>query len=263
MLTKQSTNMNHKALENTLTSLGLTEHEAKVYLAALSLGPTTILKIAQTAEVKRTTVYSIIESLKLKGLITIEVHGFKQRFVAENPENLETILENKKSALAKAMPDFASLFNLKGSESTIKFYEGLEGIKRVYEDLLKEVLSKEDYLVVSHQEQWLKLDPDFFLDFTRRRAKLPINIRLLVQDSPTARQHKRLEKTYNEKIKILPRNTSLNTNLVIIPKKVVIHQLVPPIMAIVIENSSVVQMHKELFEIIWNSIPEFDLGNKK
>lgn len=243
-------------LAKILIDLGLTENEAKVYVAALSLGPSAILKIAQAAEIKRTTVYFVVESLKLKGLMTVAVRGFKKLYVAENPAKLETILENRRALLAKTLPEFASLYNLKGGESTIKYYEGLAGIKSVYEGLIRDVRPKEDYLIISHMEQWLGLDPEFFLDFTKRRAKLPIKIRLLVQDSPVAREHKRLEATFNEKIKFLPPGTSLDTNLVVIPKKVVIHQLAPPIMAIVIENKSMVRLHQQLFEIIWRSIPE-------
>ncbi len=248
--------MKNSQLSNVLTSLGLSENEATVYLTALSLGPTTILKIAQAAEIKRTTVYSVVESLKLKGLVSIEVKGFKRKFVAENPEMLGTILDNRKSLLAKTLPEFAALFNLKGGESSIKYFEGLEGVKSIYDNLLKEVKPKEDYLVISHIEPWLQLDEKFFDDFTKRRSKLNINIRLLLQSCQVAQEFKKREKNLNQQIKMLPTNTTLVTNLVIIPKKIVIHQLTPPIMAIVIENPSVVQMHRQLFEIIWNSIGE-------
>lgn len=248
--------MPDKQLTATLTKLGLSEHEAQVYLAALSLGPATIIKIAVVAEVKRTTVYSVVESLIMKGLIIKEIKGFKQLFVAESPEKLEVIIEQRKQLLAKTMPELAGLYNLKGGESTIKYYEGLAGIKSVYESLIKDARPHEDYLIISHIEPWLNLDKKFFLEFTKRRAKLPIKIRLLLQDSPTAREHKRIEKTLNEQIKLLPATTSLNTNLVVIPKKVVFHQLTPPIMAIVIENPSIVRMHQELFEIIWTSIKQ-------
>ena len=59
---------------------------------------------------------------------------------------------------------------------------------------------------------------------------------------------------YYTNTKILPKNTTLTTNLVIIPKKVFIHQLVPPVMGIVIENKSIIQMHREMFEIMWKSV---------
>jgi hypothetical protein len=81
-----------------------------------------------------------------------------------------------------------------------------------------------------------------------------LNIRLLLQDSPTAREHQKFQKNYNESIKILPRKTPLRTNMVIVPGKTIIHELNDPMIAIVIENKSVAQMNTELFETIWNSI---------
>lgn len=243
-------------LIETLREMGLTEHEAQVYFASLSLGPTTILHIAQSAEVKRTTVYSVIESLKLKGLMSIEVKGLKKLFSAAAPEKLESILESRKERFRDLLPEFSALYNLKGGESFIKYYEGLESVKSVYESLIKDIKPHEDYLVISDQQKWQDADKEYFLDFTRRRAKLPINIRLLLQDSQAARDAKKFEKNYNEKVKILPAGTNLTTNLVVTPQRALIHQLVPPILGIVIENKSVIQMHKEMFEIIWKSLPD-------
>ncbi len=248
--------MQHHQLVATLKDLGLTENEARVYFAALSLGPATILKIATAAEIKRTTVYSVIQWLQHKGLMTIEVKGFKKLFVAERPEKLETMIEERRERFKKAFPELSALYNLKGGEGFIKYYEGLAGIKSVYEGLIRDVHPHEDYLVITDQKRWLNLDQEYFLDFSRRRAKLPIAIRMLMQDTDVARDFKTKEKNYNSHIKILPKNTTLTTNLVVIPRRVVIHQLTPPILAIVIENKSVVQMHRELFEIIWRSLPE-------
>lgn len=77
---------------------------------------------------------------------------------------------------------------------------------------------------------------------------------MLAQDSAIAQEHKRIERTFNETIRLLPKATKLTTNLVITPKRVVIHQVIPPIFAIVIENKSIIQMHREQFEMIWNSL---------
>lgn len=246
--------MNKNSLLKILTDIGLSENEAGIYITNLSLGPSTILAISRASGIKRTTVYTIIESLKQKGLISIETKGFKQLFVAENPEKLASVLETKKKDLVKLMPEFSALYNLKGGESVMKYYEGLAGIKNVYESLLKEVQPHDDYLVISHQEEWYDLDRKYFQNFIERRSKLPVKTRMLLQDSPIARKFKERELNYNFEVKILPKNTKLVTNLVIIPKKVVIHQLIPPVSAIVIENRSTIQMHQQLFEIIWESI---------
>ena len=82
-----------------LNDMGLSENESKVYFMALSLGPTTILKLSQASELKRTTVYSVVESLKQKGLINTQVNGFKKKFVAEDPKKLEVILNSRKEKL--------------------------------------------------------------------------------------------------------------------------------------------------------------------
>ena len=60
----------------------------------------------------------------------------------------------------------------------------------------------------------------------------------------------------SEKIKILSKKSIFTTNLVIIPRRVVIHQLIPPVSAITIENRSAIQTLSEMFDVIWNSISE-------
>src|SRR3990170_8288815 len=249
----------NKQIIKTLQDIGLSENEAAVYVAGLSLGPTTAIKIARQTGIKRPTVYTVIESLKEKGLMNIEIKGFKQHYVSENPDRLKEVLEQRKKELNKKIPELQALFNLKGEEGSIKYYEGLEGIKSVYEGMIKDIKPHEDYVVISNLDKVLELDEKWFKDFFDRRAKLNINIRLLLQDTEKAREFKKYAKNINAKIKLLPSKTNLNTNLVITPQRVMIHQLKYPIVAIVIENKSTIEMQQELFEIIWNTGE--DLGN--
>lgn len=235
---------------------GLSENEARVYLAALSLGPATILRIARAAEIKRTTAYSVTESLKQRGLMSVELRGFKQLFVAENPEKLESVLEARKNKFKESLPEFAALYNLKSGEGVVKYYEGLESVKNLYEKLLQDIRPREDYLVMSNATQWRELDEKWFEKFMEKRAKLPINIRLLLQDSEQAQQYKKFAKNYNFAVKILPKNTILTTSLTVTPQRVVMHQLIPPVMAIVIENESIIKTHREMFDIMWDALKE-------
>lgn len=236
--------------------LGLSENEAGVYLSALSLGPTTMLKISRCAEIKRSTVYSTIESLKQKGLMSVEIRGLKNVYVAQSPEKLEVLLENRKREFRNMLPEFLSLYNLKETESTIKYYEGMNALQDIYYDTLKEIKPREDYLVITNQEKWYNLDPKFSQDYIEKRAKLPINTRLLFQDSAIAREHKNFEKNFNEKIKILPEGTMLDVDTIILPHKIIITQTRAPITILTIENQSIVNMQKTMFEIIWKSLGE-------
>lgn len=241
-------------LSSTLQELGLSVAESEVYLAMLSLGPTTILKISRTTRLKRTTIYNLVDGLKQKGLVTIIIKGLKQEYAAQDPITLRSVWQHKLEQFNEKLPEFQALQKFPGSQAMITYYEGQTSIREIYTKLLVDIKPHEDYLVISAQEQWYKLDPKFFQKFIEQRAKLPINIRLLAQDSPTTRTHKKFEKNYNETIKILPTGTALTTNLVITPQRVVIHQLHAPHLAIVIENQSVIQMHREQFEIMWRGL---------
>ena len=69
-------------LLNSLIQFGLNENEAKIYLASLSQGATTILKLSKHSDIKRTTVYEVVTSLERKGLMKKEVRGFKTLYSA-------------------------------------------------------------------------------------------------------------------------------------------------------------------------------------
>ena len=168
---------------NALIDLGLNEHEARVYLAILALGLASVARIAQSADVKRTTVYSVIELLKRKGLISVEMHGWKEFFVAASPDKLEAMLELKKNNFKKVFPEISALYETKPSGAFIKYYEGLESIKSAYENLLNSVKPHEEYLVLSDTETWSKADEKYFSKFVERRSKLNIKVRLLLQNS--------------------------------------------------------------------------------
>jgi SAM-dependent methyltransferase/predicted DNA-binding transcriptional regulator len=253
--------MSKKNLQSILLSIGLTENESLVYLAGLSLGSTTILKLARSSGLKRTTVYSVVEDLKRRGLMNIEMRGFKKLYSVESPEKLEHILEERKETFKKELPEFLALYNLKGEDGVIRYYEGLEAIKGIYMGFLDEMRPHDDYLVVANQEKWFNLDPKFFLKYKEERAKKNVKTRLLFQDSPVAREHKKFQKNWNENVKILPQGTKLNTDLVIMPSKVIVFSLDVPLVAFVIENKNFVSMQKEMFELLWGSINEWIVGD--
>ena len=246
--------MKNEKLLGILKEIGLSEEEALVYLATLSLGVTSVLKIARDTAIKRTTVYGIIESLKEKGLIRIELKGLKQFYAAENPEKLETLLERRKDAFAKNLPEFMALYKLEGSESTIKYYTGIQAMQDIYRDTLREIKPHQDYLVIANEEKWQAMDPKFALSYTEDRAKLPIKTRMLFQDSAVAREQKLLERNYNCEIRIIPQGTPLNVDTLLLPNKLITFEMTPPYMTVVIENKSIIELHREMFEIIWKSL---------
>src|SRR5688572_25102021 len=96
-------------LAKELEKIGLSENEAKVYLAGLELGSSTAQMIAAKATVSRPTTYIMIESLIKRGLMSSFQKGKKRMFVSGKPRQLLYILEQQKKAIENQTAKFKEL----------------------------------------------------------------------------------------------------------------------------------------------------------
>lgn len=158
-------------------NIGLSENEARVYFAMLSVGPSPIMKIARAAGVKRTTVYPVIETLKNRGLARVEQPGLKQKFAAEDPSKLEAVIDAQQREFKNAIPSLRSLYFSDESATTVKYYQGLKAIKGIYDDLLAGLKPGDFYLAISNIQNWQGLDETFFMKHVEDRAHLRVKTR--------------------------------------------------------------------------------------
>ena len=129
--------MNEQLLRQ-LEDMGLSEKEAKVYVASLMLGPATVQQIANQADIKRVTTYVILESLGGLGLVGQASHGKKTYFTAEDPASLQRLLDKKqaelsdqKQAFKAFLPDLESLKSVPQDTPVVKYYNTIEGLRSV------------------------------------------------------------------------------------------------------------------------------------
>lgn len=132
---------------------------------------------------------------------------------------------------------------------------GFKSIKPLYEQMIRDIRPEEEYFVLSNQSKWHDADPDYFADFSTRRGRLKIKLKMILERNERSEEYYKKRKIYNADIRFLPKDVKLETNLVITPQRTLIHQLVQPIIALVVENDSFIKMHQEMFRIMWNSLP--------
>lgn len=243
--------MNQAELEKAIERLGLTEHESKVYLCCLSYGSVSVLEIAKRTGIKRTSIYPTLTQLQHKGLIRYDVSQLKRKIIAEHPQVLEHVLKDTTDLFHNAQPHLAALFNTQGSGSYIRYHEGLKSVKPIYEELLDDLKPHDFYYAISNVELWQNIDPAFFKKNIERRSKLRVDSKLLFEDSPLGHERKKFERNFNEEIRLLSSNHNMNTDMVITPHKVVITQL-NPVSSLVIENKSVINTMKNIFDQLWD-----------
>lgn len=241
-------------LVKTVIDAGLSDKAARVYLAALSLGPSTVQQLARQADVKRTTVYPIFEDLERLGLMSVQLHGFKKRYAAEDPKRLFSLIESRRQNLLGSLSELSALFALQSGESAIKHFKEADAIKTVYCGLIEDINQGEEYLIISSGADLVDLDPEFFQEFFERRSTLDITVRTMLTRSDFNAQYAEQRKESNEVVCILPDKVKFSANIVITPQRVLIHQLQDPGWAVVIENAGIVRTFKELFEMGWRSL---------
>jgi predicted transcriptional regulator len=127
--------------EQFLEEIGLSEKEAKVYLALLSVDSNSIADIAEKTKVNRTTVYPVLESLQKKGLVSEIQEGKKVLYQAAPPERLETyverqkvVLEERSARLRDVIPQMKSIQREQGERPIVKYFEGRDGAISAYEE---------------------------------------------------------------------------------------------------------------------------------
>jgi predicted DNA-binding transcriptional regulator len=130
-----------------LNSLGLQKSETKTYLAALQLGPSTVIAISKLVSLSRQATYLAIESLTQRGLMTSVQRGKKRYYAAEPPAKLlayakrhELQMRERISDLERSIPELE--LQAGGEKPVVKVFEGKEGIKAILEDV-QEAKSKE------------------------------------------------------------------------------------------------------------------------
>ncbi len=83
----------------------MSDNETKVYLAALELGQATVQELGKKSGVKRTTVYTAIDGLKEKGIISQIKKGVKTFLIAESPEVLGQIADRRAQMFKESLPE--------------------------------------------------------------------------------------------------------------------------------------------------------------
>ncbi|MEK7084455.1 MAG: hypothetical protein AAB932_04435, partial [Patescibacteria group bacterium] len=123
---------------------------------------------------------------------------------AENPAHLFRKTKRRMDTMERVFPELERLWGQKQSKTTVRFFEGLHNIKKMYDELL--TLHLKEYWVFGSSEYWRKADEAWFMDYMRRRADAGIRIHLLTDDAPGTRWQMDYEKKIGgAHVKIIPK----------------------------------------------------------
>jgi HTH-type transcriptional regulator, sugar sensing transcriptional regulator len=124
-------------LRDALRKLGLSETEAKIYLALLKNKESTAVQLAKKTEVHRRTIYDNLNILLRRGIVSFKIKNGVKYFQATNPESLKIFLEEKSKILGDVLPELKNFYDSEEKSPKINVFVGLEGAKAVVEGAIK------------------------------------------------------------------------------------------------------------------------------
>ncbi|MDD5192429.1 MAG: helix-turn-helix domain-containing protein [Candidatus Nanoarchaeia archaeon] len=237
-------------MEEQLKEFGLNDKETKVYLSLLALGEASVNEISEKADLVRTTTYDILKGLREKGIVGSVVKNKILYFEAANPKKLIQILDEKKRKILEVLKDLQGLKTSKADKPHLELYEGKEGIKTVYQDILDK---KEDLCSISNTHFIFNVLPYYVPHFVNQRAKSKIFIRLLNEKTEESiNLMKKRDKKENRETRFIPELKDIPITEYIYGENVAILGTNPnEPSGIIIRNKDFAKAQKLMFELLW------------
>jgi len=239
-------------LQELINNFYLTEKEAKVYLAALKLGRSRVSDIARKAELNRITAYEILKRLVQMGIAHSAAYGGIQTFTVISPEMLIQKMESRLKMAQKALPQLALLNRANSGKPAITSFEGIEGIRSIYEDTLS-CKEKIIYNVANPDNLINAIGEDFFVQYVKKRVRRKIVVKVLIPETnqnkkyaKEKREAKREVKFFNQKLYDIP------NEILIYDNKIAMLSF-SSLIGVIIEEKDIANSVKTIWQMIWQA----------
>lgn len=238
--------------------IGLTNKETEVYLALLELGQSAIGNILKKTNVSSSKVYSILNRLAKKGLVSEVLKGKMHYYSAAPPQRLLDYLEEKKRDLTvisnemeAALPQLDLMYNM-AERQEAKVYIGYNGLRTAFDTILQTLKSGEGYVgfLATVREQSDPITKNLFVKYHQRRYEKGIHARLL-----GGMEMKRIfsQEPYRSyrlfKIRYMPQQTL--SNILIFKDNVFLYTGVGSPIGFILTSKNLADMLRRFFHYSW------------
>jgi len=205
---------------STLTNLGLTDNEAKIYLSFLYEGETTAADISRKMKLDKSSTYRAVESLTKKQLLIVTPRTKGTTYSPVNPSSLRNIINQKRQELSSqssALDNFIEKIqndvlkdNLPSTYFTVK--KGYQALIDMHELKLKIASESKDKLIRErwHSDHYI-LKSKKYTDYIEKYAERRINLDIKINAMHTLRKNHdpyphllKSSKKYKKEVRLWP-----------------------------------------------------------
>jgi HTH-type transcriptional regulator, sugar sensing transcriptional regulator len=251
-------------LHKQLINFGLSDKEAKIYLALLELEAATVFETAKQSGINRSSAYVVLEALKKKGLVGISDDKKVRKYVASSPEILLQAArtaakkqEEIKNGVELIIPELKALHKGTKRRPIVKVFEGENGAKEVYWDLFS--TKNKELRTFANPVDIFKRVPDFAKAFDVERGKNSIKMYAInPANKETLELYKHVKPSAPAEYLLIPEEKfGFSTDMGIYGDKI---SFISPNdnFGIIIESKQIADTLRNCFDLAWEESKKLD-----
>lgn len=244
--------MTEESLRTILESIGLDSLDAQIYLAGLKLGLAPASAYANETKANRITVYNNLETLTKMGIFERTKKARSKHYQPISPDDLLVRVQKNAVALERSIPELRGLRGSDYRKPHVKYYEGKEGIARVYQDTLN---AESEILNFANSEIVRTFWKEYDKEYVKKRVKKKIALRGIAPDDSAGRKVQGKDKQSLREIRLVDAEEfAMNNEISIYDNKIAIVSFSEDesqLFGVIIESKEVAETQKMIFEMAW------------
>jgi len=251
-----------KKILDFLINLGLSTAEAKIYTRLTELGQSSMTELAHSLQMNRVTTHFNVQNLIDKGLITHVKQGRSRELTAQSPDSLQYLIEQKDNHVKRLKEEFINtiplmkktmpLINKPERHFDVKFFQGKNGVKAIYREVLKSTELR-SYVNISNIFEVFPENPQLFPEAVSRKH---LKMWEIIEDSLISRNYVKTVDPKRYSYKFFPSDWNISVfDYMIFDGKIAMITGKQEPKGILIVNDDMYKNAKALFEMLWRLLP--------
>lgn len=237
-----------------LKEIGLSNNEINIYLELLKLGQTSTGSLIKNTGIASSRVYTSLNSLINKGLVTFITKNNTKYYKAENPETLLKNVDEKKKQLEEILPNLKSIMKKEEKETYSTIFEGFNGFKIAFQNQIDVCTSKDEILVIGFSPQLYAFESlrIFLNNIDLKRYKKKIELKIILPNESKNTIGKDREKEPYTQVKYMSQGFFSPTAMNIYKDYVLLIVWEERPTVFLIRNEKIATSFKQYFKNLWN-----------
>lgn len=243
-------------LLNGLKAFGFDDKKARIYLAGVELGPTTVLELSRRTRLPRTTLYPILEELRAQGFFRFGKQKKRSVYTAEAPANLSRVFATRERSFEKILPALEAMRGTVHEGAGVTLYEGSDGFRQLWRRIFQSGVK--EYGIITSGVGLLEYvhEPYLVKSIIAERVRRGIRSRQLIPDTHASRKIIARDKFELRESRFLPVGTELPASIIVFGKEVAFITTRRENTMILIASGEAAITHRTIFELLWAARPQ-------